>query len=281
MVDETFDISNTEQLVLCLRWGRWWIECPWRIHWTTFVRGYQCRYHRQGHQRHIATYEHIVVKVSQPTRAKSLSSILSNYTYLKELWEWAVKNCSDTEMKARIWGVDFYMRTFECFLRLFGGSLSYLIVITWVKLFKTQHCRLYRVKIVPGWLSKCWKSWEARKISIFFGRQSTWKQNRWKWKSLNFQENAGLQKSWKIFMAMDLPSKLNMRNQKSFTESTITKRYSFKQPKINRSLQSWKKWPKFYESDFEAFHLSSQLKMFGEDFPKTKDVNFTQTLLYT
>ena len=31
-------------------------------------------------------------------RAKSLSIIMSNYIYLKELWEWAAKNCSDTEM---------------------------------------------------------------------------------------------------------------------------------------------------------------------------------------
>ena len=41
-----------------------------------------------------------------PTRwtapVKSLSSIMCNYTYLKKLWECATKNCSDTEMKARI-----------------------------------------------------------------------------------------------------------------------------------------------------------------------------------
>lgn len=31
-------------------------------------------------------------------RAKSLSSVLSNYTYLKELWEWDVKNCSNLKI---------------------------------------------------------------------------------------------------------------------------------------------------------------------------------------
>ena len=41
-------------------------------------------------------------------RAKSLNSVMSNYTYLIELWEWAAKNCSDSEMKARIRGVDSY-----------------------------------------------------------------------------------------------------------------------------------------------------------------------------
>ena len=45
-------------------------------------------------------------------RAKSLGSIISNFSFLKDLWEWAVDNCSDTDMKARIRGVDVYMRTF-------------------------------------------------------------------------------------------------------------------------------------------------------------------------
>ena len=39
-------------------------------------------------------------------RAKSLGSILNNFGYLRELWGWSVQNCSDTDMKARIRGVD-------------------------------------------------------------------------------------------------------------------------------------------------------------------------------
>ena len=58
-------------------------------------------------------------------RAKSLGSIMSNYTYLRELWEWAVNNCSDTEMKARIRGVDAYMKTFDY---VFGVNLGELIL---------------------------------------------------------------------------------------------------------------------------------------------------------
>ena len=37
---------------------------------------------------------------------------------------------------------------------------------------------------------------------------------------------------------------------------------------------------KIYENDFDASYLSSQLKMFGEDFPKTKNVNLTDAVKY-
>ena len=40
-------------------------------------------------------------------------TVRANYTYLKELWEWAAKNCSDTEMQARICGVNVSMKTFD------------------------------------------------------------------------------------------------------------------------------------------------------------------------
>ena len=57
-------------------------------------------------------------------RAKSLSSIMSNYTYLKELWEWAAKNCSDTEMQARIHGVNVSMKTFDYVYGVYLGELT-------------------------------------------------------------------------------------------------------------------------------------------------------------
>lgn len=62
MVDETSDVSNTEQLLLCLRWVDDELIAHEEFNYT-HIRGQQCRYHRQGHQRHIATHEHIVVKV--------------------------------------------------------------------------------------------------------------------------------------------------------------------------------------------------------------------------
>ena len=50
---------------------------------------------------------------------------MSNYAYLIELWEWAAKNCSDSEMKARIRGVDVHMKTFDF---VFGVCLGELIL---------------------------------------------------------------------------------------------------------------------------------------------------------
>ena len=54
-------------------------------------------------------------------RAEPSSSIMS--TYLKELWEWAAKSCSDTEMKAHIHGVNVYMKTFNYVYRVYLGEL--------------------------------------------------------------------------------------------------------------------------------------------------------------
>ena len=56
-------------------------------------------------------------------RAKSLSSIINNYTYLKELWGWATKNCLNTELKAPIQDVDVYMKTFDYVYNLYLGKL--------------------------------------------------------------------------------------------------------------------------------------------------------------
>ena len=56
-------------------------------------------------------------------RAKSLSSIIENFEELKSLWEWSLENCSDTEMKARIRGVDTNMTTFNYIYGAFLGKL--------------------------------------------------------------------------------------------------------------------------------------------------------------
>ena len=58
-------------------------------------------------------------------RAKSLKSILDNFDHLKTLWEWSVDNCSDTEMKARICGVNVNMGTFDF---IFGAYLGELVL---------------------------------------------------------------------------------------------------------------------------------------------------------
>lgn len=54
-------------------------------------------------------------------RAKSLSSVIENYTTIQSLWDEALDTTSDTEMKARIRGVASQMMTFGFY---FGLVLS-------------------------------------------------------------------------------------------------------------------------------------------------------------
>ena len=55
-------------------------------------------------------------------RAESMKSILDNYPTLQELWTWSIENCSDTEMKARIRGVQAQMQRFDFFFGLVLGQ---------------------------------------------------------------------------------------------------------------------------------------------------------------
>jgi len=54
-------------------------------------------------------------------RANSLSSVIENYSSIRKLWEEALETTSDTDMKARIQGVDSQMAMFGFF---FGLVLS-------------------------------------------------------------------------------------------------------------------------------------------------------------
>lgn len=65
------------------------------------------------------------IRILCPTRwtvrANALKSIIDNYPQLRELWEWSLDNTSDTEMKARIRGVDTYMSRFDFYFGLHLG----------------------------------------------------------------------------------------------------------------------------------------------------------------
>ena len=78
------------------------------------------------------------VRTLCPTRcivcAESLSSIAANYNNIQSLWEVAVSSASNTEMKARIQGVQSQMKTFKF---LFNLILSELILWHTDKLSQT------------------------------------------------------------------------------------------------------------------------------------------------
>ena len=58
-------------------------------------------------------------------RAESLASIVANYESILQLWETALSSTSNTEMKARIQGVESQMESFKF---LFGLILSEMIL---------------------------------------------------------------------------------------------------------------------------------------------------------
>jgi hypothetical protein len=69
------------------------------------------------------------IRVLCPTRwtvkADALLSIIENYETLMELWDWSLTTVTDTDMKARIRGVQAHMQKFEFF---FGLSLAELLL---------------------------------------------------------------------------------------------------------------------------------------------------------
>ena len=54
-----------------------------------------------------------------------MTSTISNYSVLRELWDWSLDNCTVTEMKAQNRGVQVHMQQFEFFFGLvLGRDLS-------------------------------------------------------------------------------------------------------------------------------------------------------------
>lgn len=70
-------------------------------------------------------YMYAGIRVLCPTRwtvkADAMIAIINNYESLKKLWEWSLEKLKDTDMKARVRGVDAHMQRFDFF---FGLSLG-------------------------------------------------------------------------------------------------------------------------------------------------------------
>ena len=68
---------------------------------------------------HVYDMDSPTLKILYPTRwtvrAASLRAILKNYGTLMKLWGWTQDNVSDSDMKARIIGVQTKMPTFSLF----------------------------------------------------------------------------------------------------------------------------------------------------------------------
>ena len=68
---------------------------------------------------HVYDMDSLTLKILCPTRwtvrAASLRATLKHYGILMKLWRWAQDNVSDSDMKARIIGVQNKMQTFSFF----------------------------------------------------------------------------------------------------------------------------------------------------------------------
>ena len=78
---------------------------------------------------HVYDMDSPTLKILCPSRwtvqAASLSAILKNYGTLMKLWRWTQDNVSDSDMKARIIGVQTKMQTFSFF---YGLQLAIVIL---------------------------------------------------------------------------------------------------------------------------------------------------------
>ena len=61
-----------------------------------------------------------------------MASIISYYSVLHELWDWSLRNCTVTEMKARIRGAQVHMQQFKFFFGLVLGRdlLQHMPILT-------------------------------------------------------------------------------------------------------------------------------------------------------
>ncbi|CAC5378353.1 unnamed protein product [Mytilus coruscus] len=74
------------------------------------------------------------IRVLCPTRwtvkADAMIAIINNYESLKKLWEWSLYKLKDTDMKARVRGVEAHMQRFDFFFGLSQFGLGECLLRT-------------------------------------------------------------------------------------------------------------------------------------------------------
>ena len=114
-------------------------------------------------------------------RADSLASIVENYDNIQLLWETASRATSDTEMKARIQGMNSQM---QCFKFLFCLILSEMILRHTDKLSQTlQQPRMSSIEghEVAMLTVKPLKACRRRETLIYFGKRLSKRGRSWTW----------------------------------------------------------------------------------------------------
>ncbi|XP_068735601.1 zinc finger MYM-type protein 1-like [Montipora capricornis] len=150
MADETADVSNKEQLVICIRWVDHWFCDTRRFHRNASFgknncRSIQCisdsldtvreigKLVKKSPQRNTKLDKiraetknesrgvHAFCLTRWTVRGEALAAVINNHAELMELWDWLLTVSKDSEMKARIRGVQSMMTTFIFY---FGCTLG-------------------------------------------------------------------------------------------------------------------------------------------------------------
>ncbi len=93
-----------------------------------------------------------------------MRSILENYRSVDELWVWSIETVSDSEMKARIRGVQAYAGKFIFYMVLCFGKYFCIMVTTWTELYSHPTCLWPKVNLWHTWQLKGWNSFAPKKV---------------------------------------------------------------------------------------------------------------------
>ena len=239
-------------------------------------------------------------------RAKSLGSIINNFEPLKELWDWSLKNCSDTDMKARIRGVDVYMKTFDY---IYGAHLGELILSHSNNLSKTlqnpklsavqgQDCAhktvitLERIRNEESW-NLFWDAVVAKATKLGADDPKLPRRRNAPKTKMNDYFGYGEGEATHpetpqdmyrkpYYEALDLvitciKDRFDQNDYKVYATLQDVLLKAAKKESFDAELDAGLS---FYASDFDPSLLKTQLATFSADFPKITDLNFNDVHKY-
>ena len=225
--------------------------------------------------------------------------------HLEDLWEWSLDNCTDTDMKARIRGVDTYMKTFDFVYGVYLGelilthsdNLSRALQDPTLSAVEGQDMAKKTVAVMEKIRSDesfdlFWTN-VTSKSKALGANEPTLPRKRKQPKKLTDYVGYGPAKAAHpvepkelyrkhYYEAVDLAINCikDRFDQKDFRTYAILQELLLKAARNESFEEELKEVVEFYESDFDASLLRSQLSIFSEDIPDIKDINFSDVLNY-
>ena len=235
-------------------------------------------------------------------RAKSLGSIISNFTFLKDLWEWALDNCSDTDMKARIRGVNSYMKTFDFVYGVFLGelilghsdNLSKTLQNPALSAVQGQDCAMKTVEVLEKLRNDdsydmFWINANAKAEDLEVGAPNLPRKKGPPKKLTDFHGYGPAQPVHHsepkdmyrkhYFEALDLTINCikDRFDQEDYRHYANLQELLLKAARNEQFDSELSDVIAFYDGDFDESLLRTQLKVFGASIPTITDMNFSDT----